>query len=422
MSVDVVLGIQWGDEGKGKIVDILSQHYDIVCRFQGGPNAGHTIIFDGKKHILHTIPSGIFHENILNIIGNGVVIDPVTFINEINELKAINLNPKNNLYISSSAHLILPIHRVLDYIYEKQKGDDKIGSTLRGIGPAYTDKVARRGLPIGFSLLKDFEKLYKELNDFHINYIKYTGIDINEIEIEGLRFREYEDQWLGALALMKEFKLVSVENILHRALSENKKILAEGAQGSLLDIDHGTYPFVTSSNTTIGGVCTGLGIPHNSINKVYGVTKAYCTRVGNGPFPSELHDDISKELQKRGNEFGSTTGRPRRCGWLDLSLLKYAINLNGITDLVLMKVDVLDSFDKIFVAEHINEQNPFDKSDIRLIEFPGWQIDTSSINNYDNLPENLKKFIDFIEKSTSVSITMISIGPSREQILKKINI
>lgn len=419
MSVDVVLGIQWGDEGKGKIVDILSPNYDIVCRFQGGPNAGHTIIFDGKKHILHTIPSGIFHENIVNIIGNGVVIDPVTFINEINELKAINLNPQNNLYISSSAHLILPIHRVLDFVYEKQKGNNSIGSTLRGIGPTYTDKVARRGLPIGFSLRDDFDKLYKELNDFHINYLNYTGTDINEIKIEGISYREYEDKWLEALALMREFKLVNVENVLHRALSENKKILAEGAQGSLLDIDHGTYPFVTSSNTTIGGVCTGLGIPHSSINKVYGITKAYCTRVGNGPFPSELFDDISKELQKRGNEFGSTTGRPRRCGWLDLSLLKYAINLNGITDLVLMKVDVLDSLEKIFVAEHTNEHNPFDNSDIKLIELAGWQMDTSSINNYSNLPENLKKFIDFLEKSTSVPISMISIGPSREQILKK---
>lgn len=419
MSVDVVLGIQWGDEGKGKIVDILSPNYDIVCRFQGGPNAGHTIIFDGKKHILHTIPSGIFHENIVNIIGNGVVIDPVTFINEINELKAINLNPQNNLYISSSAHLILPIHRVLDFVYEKQKGNNSIGSTLRGIGPTYTDKVARRGLPIGFSLRDDFDKLYKELNDFHINYLNYTGTDINEIKIEGISYREYEDKWLEALALMREFKLVNVENVLHRALSENKKILAEGAQGSLLDIDHGTYPFVTSSNTTIGGVCTGLGIPHSSINKVYGITKAYCTRVGNGPFPSELFDDISKELQNRGNEFGSTTGRPRRCGWLDLSLLKYAINLNGITDLVLMKVDVLDSLEKIFVAEHTNEHNPFDNSDIKLIELAGWQMDTSSINNYSNLPENLKKFIDFLEKSTSVPISMISIGPSREQILKK---
>jgi len=419
MSVDVVLGIQWGDEGKGKIVDILSPHYDIVCRFQGGPNAGHTIIFDGKKHILHTVPSGIFHENIVNIIGNGVVIDPVTFINEINELISINLNPQNNLYISSSAHLILPIHRVLDFVYEKQKGNNSIGSTLRGIGPAYTDKVARRGLTIGFSLRDDFDRLYKELNDFHINYLNYSGIDINEIKIEGISYREYEAKWLEALALMKKFTIINTENILHKALRENKKILAEGAQGSLLDIDHGTYPFVTSSNTTIGGACTGLGIPHSSINKVYGVTKAYCTRVGNGPFPSELFDDISAELQKRGNEFGSTTGRPRRCGWLDLSLLKYAIDLNGITDLVLMKVDVLDTFDKIYVAEHTNANNPYDSDDIKLIELPGWQKDTSTINNYNDLPNNLKNFIDFLEKSTSVPISMISIGPSREQILKK---
>jgi adenylosuccinate synthase len=411
MSVDVILGLQWGDEGKGKIVDIFSSDYDIICRFQGGPNAGHTIIFDNKKYILHTIPSGIFHNDKLNIIGNGVVIDPVTFISEINELNNSNINIKNNLLISTSAHLILPIHRILDFVYENQKGDKSIGSTLRGIGPAYTDKIARRGLQLGLILKKDFNEYYKELTNFHLDYLNYLGVDIHKVKIENLTFKEYETKWFEAIESIKEYKISRTEYVLHEALKEGKKILAEGAQGSLLDIDHGSYPYVTSSNTTIGGVCTGLGISHNNINKVFGIVKSYCTRVGNGPFPTELNDDVSRELQTRGNEFGSTTGRARRCGWLDLSLLKRAIDINGVTELILMKVDVLDSLEYICVGEHIDNSDPYHPL-VELISLPGWQKDTTKIKNYNDLPDELKNYISFIENKLNIPITMISVGPS----------
>jgi len=419
MSVDVLLGLQWGDEGKGKIVDVLTRKYDIIARFQGGPNAGHTLEFDGIKHVLHTIPSGIFHEGTKNVIGNGVVIDPVIFSKEIEKLESFNLNLQESLLISRKAHLILPTHRLLDAASEAAKGKDKIGSTLKGIGPTYMDKTGRNGLRVGDVELSDFRERYNNLKAKHEQLLSHYDYDYNQDLLQ------MEEDWFKAIDQLKAMSLIDSEHYLNSALRAGKKILAEGAQGSLLDIDFGSYPFVTSSTTTCAGSCTGLGIAPNRINKVFGIFKAYCTRVGSGPFPTELFDSVGEELRLNGSEFGATTGRPRRCGWLDIPALKYAVEINGVTNLIMMKSDVLSGFDTIKICTHYNYQGkvidhlPY-SSDDGLIEpvyteVPGWKEDLTGLDSYEQMPDTFKNYIKFVEDQIGVPISILSVGPNRTQ-------
>lgn len=419
MNVDLLLGLQWGDEGKGKIVDVLTAQYDIIARFQGGPNAGHTLEFDGIKHVLRTIPSGIFHQEAINIIGNGVVIDPVVFNKELIGLQPFNIDVKNRLFLSRKAHLILPTHRLLDAASEASKGKAKIGSTLKGIGPTYMDKTGRNGLRIGDIELPDFKERYNALASKHIDMINFYDVDLQ------YNLAELEEEFFEAIEAIKELKFIDSEEYLNQALKEGKTILAEGAQGSLLDIDFGTYPFVTSSNTTAAGACTGLGIAPNRVKEVFGIFKAYTTRVGSGPFPTELFDETGKKMAKIGNEFGSVTGRARRCGWLDLVALKYAIQVNGVTELYMMKGDVLSGFDTLKVCTAYEYQGkkithlPFniDEKLVKPIytELKGWQKDLTQTTSFDELPTELKAYIEFIEKEVEVPIRVISVGPDRKQ-------
>ena len=424
MKVDVLLGLQWGDEGKGKIVDVLAPQYDIVARFQGGPNAGHTIIFDDKKFVLHTIPSGIFYKDITNVIGNGVIVDPYSLHQEIVNLINHGFDVKANLLISRRAHLILPSHRLLDAFNEERKGKSKIGSTLKGIGPTYTDKTSRNGLRIGDLESSEFEKYYQQAKKRHLEIFENHKFDYQNVTIDGLAYEDYERKWFEAAEEIKTFQFINSEYYLNDSLAQEKNILAEGAQGSMLDVEFGTYPFVTSSNTNIGGVATGLGIPPQKIDKVFGIFKAYTTRVGNGPFPTELFDEDGKRLRKIGQEFGATTGRPRRCGWLDLVALRYAVMINGVTDLFMMKVDVLNGFEDIKLSKQ------YDISGITTSEFPlqsenvlpiyesinGWVEENENPGNA-ALSENLEKYIKNIETFVKVPIKAISIGPKRNQII-----
>ena len=425
MKVDVLLGLQWGDEGKGKIVDVLTPKYDIIARFQGGPNAGHTIEFDGKKFVLHTIPSGIFNKNTTNVIGNGVIIDPFVIKKEINMLREGGITVEDNLLVSRKAHLILPTHRLLDAVFEKAKGKKKIGSTLKGIGPTYTDKISRNGLRIGDVEAADFDERYKQSRERHISTIQLYDKEYEQITIDGLPFPEYEYAWREALEVIRKMKKINNEYYLNNALNSGRSILAEGAQGTLLDIDFGSYPFVTSSNTTTAGMCNGLGIAPSNVGKVFGIFKAYCTRVGSGPFPTELFDNDGQELRDVGKEYGSTTGRPRRCGWLDIPALKYAIMLNGVNELMMMKADVLNGFDQIKVGVKYRE-NGVDTEELpsdglnNTLEpvteiLKGWHSDLEGINDYDSFPGELKDYVNFIEKAVGVPIKLVSVGPDRTQ-------
>lgn len=416
MKLDVLLGLQWGDEGKGKIVDVLAPKYDVIARFQGGPNAGHTLEFNEIKHVLHTIPSGVFRPDAINIIGNGVVIDPVIFMQEIDELKDLNVDLTKNLFISKRTHLILPSHRILDAASEAAKGKTKIGSTLKGIGPTYMDKTGRNGLRIGDIINPGFKEKYDFLTSKHKDLLKQYNFDYD--------LNEYEEKWFKGIELLKQFKLIESEHEINQYLNEDKLILAEGAQGTLLDIDFGSYPFVTSSNTTCAGACTGLGVAPNKIGKVIGIFKAYCTRVGSGPFPTELENEEGEKLRKQGHEFGSTTGRPRRCGWLDLPALKYAVMLNGATELTITKADVLTGFETIKVCTHYKlngkEINymPFEINEPLvpvLKEFKGWKEDISKINSYEELPSEFKEYLKYIENEVNVPIKVISVGPNRNE-------
>ena len=418
MKVDLLLGLQWGDEGKGKIVDVLTSNYDIIARFQGGPNAGHTLVFNNKKYVLHTIPSGIFHENKINIIGNGVVIDPIILQSEIDKIKSENVNIYNSLFISRKAHLILPTHRLLDAASEKSKGKNKIGSTLKGIGPTYMDKTGRNGFRIGDLESDQWKNKYYELTKKHEKLINFYEVDL-EYNLEKLH-----NEFFDSIENLKKIQFIDSEDFFMKSIN-NKSILAEGAQGSLLDIDFGTYPYVTSSNTTAAGACTGLGIAPNSIGDVFGIFKAYTTRVGSGPFPTELFDEYGSRMSKVGNEFGATTGRPRRCGWLDLVALKYACKINGVTKLMMMKTDVLTGFDKVLVCTAYKYRGstinhlPFDLSDESLrpvySEFEGWSEDLRKMNNIKQLPKNLNKYISFLENELKIPIVIISVGPDRKE-------
>jgi adenylosuccinate synthase len=417
MTIDLLLGLQWGDEGKGKIVDVLTSKYDIIARFQGGPNAGHTLEFDGIKHVLRTIPSGIFHKTAVNIIGNGVVIDPVVFQKEIEGLEKFNIDIKSKLIISRKAHLILPTHRLLDAASETAKGKAKIGSTLKGIGPTYMDKTGRNGIRVGDIELADFKERYRALADKHEEMIKFYDV------------AEMEKEFFEAIEELKKLDFIDSEEYLHQAQKAGKSILCEGAQGSLLDVDFGTYPFVTSSNTTAAGACTGLGIAPNKIKEVYGIFKAYVTRVGSGPFPTELFDEDGATMARVGNEFGSVTGRQRRCGWLDLVALKYAIQVNGVTQLMMMKGDVLSGFKTLKVCTDYNYKGqkishfPYNIEEENVtpiyIEFKGWEADLTGMTTYDELPKELKEYIEFIEKEVEVPIKIVSVGPDRKQTILK---
>jgi adenylosuccinate synthase len=415
MKVDVLLGLQWGDEGKGKIVDVLTPTYDIIARFQGGPNAGHSLEFNKIKHVLHTIPSGIFHNKSINVIGNGVVIDPVVFAKEIEVLRSLGLEPTKNLIISKKAHLIIPSHRELDAASEASKGKEKIGSTLKGIGPTYMDKTGRNGIRIGDILRPDFMDRYNVLKNKHENLLKQYKYTPN--------IEQHEKDWFAGINVIKQFRLVDSEYLINEYLTEGKRILAEGAQGSLLDIDFGSYPFVTSSNTICAGACSGLGISPNKIGQVLGIVKAYCTRVGSGPFPTELDDTVGQKLRDKGREYGSTTGRPRRCGWLDLVALKYSVMINGVTSLIMTKADVLDTFESIKVATaykvngEFSQSMPFDMdSTIEPIykEFKGWNASIAYIRKKEDLPVEFTNYVEFIEKEVGIPISIISVGPDRE--------
>jgi adenylosuccinate synthase len=417
MAADVLLGLQWGDEGKGKIVDVLTKQYDIIARFQGGPNAGHTLEFDGIKHVLHTIPSGIFHTEVTNLIGNGVVIDPIIFKKEIEALLKYDENITERLLISRKAHLILPTHRILDAASEASKGKKKIGSTLKGIGPTYMDKTGRNGLRIGDTELPSYKQSYEALVEKHKALLSLYDFDYN--------LEEMEQEWFDAVEYIKSFQLVDSEVWIAEQMAAGKKILAEGAQGTLLDVDFGTYPFVTSSNTTSAGACTGLGIAPNKMDDVFGIFKAYVTRVGSGPFPTELFDKDGEELQKNGNEFGATTGRPRRCGWLDIPALKYAIHVNGVTKLMMMKADVLSGFETLKVCtsykyrgdviSHLPFKIESDLLEPIYEEVPGWQKDLTGCTEETEFPENLNNYIKYIEDKVGVPITLVSVGPDRKQ-------
>jgi len=416
MNIDILLGLQWGDEGKGKIVDALSPLYDIIARFQGGPNAGHSLEFNNVKHVLHLIPSGIFHSDKINIIGNGVVIDPAVFKKEIEELGPPVSELKKRLIISTKANLILPSHRILDAAYERQKGNLKIGSTLKGIGPAYTDKTSRNGLRVGDILRKNFRDLYNEHLNNHLNILRSYDF---KFEIS-----EYEKGWFEGIEVLKEFQLVNTEYLVNELAGKGKRLLAEGAQGTMLDVDFGSYPFVTSSNTISAGACTGLGISPKLIGEIFGIFKAYCTRVGSGPFPTELNDETGILLRDIGREFGSTTGRPRRCGWLDLPALKYSIMINGITKLFMTKADVMTGFKTIKICTSYKvdgkecNEIPFNNdSHIEPVytSMPGWDEDISGIKDFNKLPATLREYIEFIENKTGVPVTMVSVGPDREE-------
>ncbi|SIQ45461.1 adenylosuccinate synthase [Pontibacter lucknowensis] len=422
MAVDILIGLQWGDEGKGKIVDVLAPTYDIVARFQGGPNAGHTLEFEGTKHVLHQIPSGIFHSHIQNIIGNGVVLDPIVFRTEMQKLQDRGVDAAQNLFISKKASLILPSHKVLDRVSEEALGSGKIGSTLKGIGPTYQDKIGRVGLRIGDILAEDFQDRYNKLVDRHRKTVEFYG--------QTLELGEQEQAFFEAVDYLRTLKLVDSEYMINEALKNGKRVLAEGAQGSLLDVDFGTYPFVTSSTTLVAGACTGLGVAPRYIGEVYGIFKAYCTRVGSGPFPTELLDEVGDQIRKAGNEFGSTTGRPRRCGWVDLPSLKYSIMLNGVTQLNMMKADVLTEFDTIKVCTHyklasgeITDQLPhsLDTESIEPIyeELPGWKVDLNQIDTVEALPEAFNNYMTFLEKHLEVPITIASVGPDRKSTLRR---
>lgn len=421
MKVDVLLGLQWGDEGKGKIVDVLTPKYDIIARFQGGPNAGHTLEFEGIKHVLHTIPSGIFREGVLNVIGNGVVIDPVIFKGELEKMAPYNIDFKSRLVISKKAHLILPTHRILDAASEAAKGKNKIGSTLKGIGPTYMDKTGRNGLRVGDIFSPNFEAKYNALVEKHKSMLeRFPDFEYDLSELEGL--------WLQAVSELKQLTAIDSEQFINDSMKAGKRVLAEGAQGTMLDIDFGTYPFVTSSNTVTAGTCTGLGVAPTKIGDVIGIFKAYCTRVGSGPFPTELDDEVGERIRKEGSEFGATTGRPRRCGWVDIPQLKYAIMINGVTELSMMKADVLDAFDTINVCTHYlidgerYDYFPYDVNDVEVVpvyeEVKGWNTDTTKLTSMDNAPAELKDYVQYLEQKLEVPITTVSVGPDRTQTLQ----
>lgn len=420
MKVDVVLGLQWGDEGKGKIVDVLAASYPIVARFQGGPNAGHSLHFEGKKFVLHSVPSGVFRKGAVNVIGNGVVIDPIIFKHECEEIEAMGVPVRERVMISKKAHLILPTHRIIDAASEASKGKSKIGSTLKGIGPTYMDKTGRNGLRVGDILTADFTERFTSLKNKHKVFLKQYDFEYNA--------EEHEAEWLNAVEYMRSFNLIDGEYVVNKFLADNKKILAEGAQGSMLDIDFGSYPFVTSSSTTCAGACIGLGVAPGKIGSVYGIFKAYCTRVGSGPFPTELNDATGEELRQKGFEFGATTGRPRRTGWLDLVALKYAIMISGVTNLIMMKADVLDTFDtiKVATAYKVNgvetNQVPYDTyAEVEPVykEFKGWKKDLTGIKKEEELPFEFMNYVRFIEKELGVPVSMISLGPDREQTIER---
>ena len=419
MKLDVVLGLQWGDEGKGKIVDVLAGRYPAVARFQGGPNAGHSLHFDGHNFVVRSIPSGIFREGSTNIIGSGVVLDPITFREECGNISKMGIDPKAKLNISKKAHLILPTHRLLDAAYEAAAGKSKIGSTLKGIGPTYTDKISRHGLRVGDILALDFKARFEKLKNRHLQLLKDLNFECDP--------EKDEAEWMSAIEFLKEFNLIDCEYFVNDWLDE-KPMLAEGAQGSLLDIDYGSYPYVTSSSTTIGGVCTGLGVAPSRVGHVYGIFKAYCTRVGSGPFPTELFDETGEKIRKIGNEFGAVTGRPRRCGWLDLVALKYTVMIDGVTDLIMMKSDCLDTFGTIKVCTSYiidgkeTDQFPFDtEAEITPVytEFKGWNQDLTGCRTEDELPETFKEYIRFMENYLKVPIKIISLGPDREATIER---
>ena len=422
MAVDVILGLQWGDEGKGKIVDYLADQYDIIARFQGGPNAGHTLKFDGQTFVLHTVPSGIFREKQLNLIGNGVVVDPITLSKELNKLDEAKVDYQDRLMVARKAHLILPTHRYIDAASEAAKGISKIGSTLKGIGPTYMDKTGRNGLRVGDILQADFKSRYEALKEKHMGFIQlYPAIDF-DLETE-------EAKWFASLERLKQLKQVDGEYFINQALAAGKKILAEGAQGSMLDIDFGTYPFVTSSNTVTAGVCNGLGVAPHQIGEVIGITKAYCTRVGSGPFPSEQENEVGAYLQKEGHEFGATTGRPRRCGWIDLPQLMYTIMLNGVTQLVITKIDVLNKLETLKAATHYHYngedsmQMPYDLCTIpvdpQYQSFDGWQKDLDNVYTFEELPIQARNYITMLEEKLKTPVSMISTGPERKKLILK---
>ena len=421
MKVDVLLCLQWGDEGKGKIVDVLTPKYDIIARFQGGPNAGHTLEFDGIKHVLHTIPSGIFRSNVMNVVGNGVVIDPVILKKEIDALTKLGVDVNKRMVISKKAHLILPTHRLIDAASEASKGKEKIGSTLKGIGPTYMDKTGRNGLRVGDIFETNFKDKYNALVEKHKQILKFHDFEYN--------LSEQEPAFFEGINLIKSLTVIDSEHYLNNAIKANKSILAEGAQGTLLDVDFGSYPFVTSSNTTTAGTCTGLGIAPNKIGEVFGIFKAYCTRVGSGPFPTELEDETGELLRKAGHEFGSTTGRPRRCGWIDLPALKYAIMIDGVTKLIMMKADVLDTFDTIKICTHykidgkVIDYMPFDivgkKVEPIYVEMKGWKTDLTKLASINQLPVELNQYIEYLEQELNVPIAMVSVGPDRTQTLMR---
>ncbi|APU69358.1 adenylosuccinate synthase [Christiangramia flava] len=423
MAVDLLLGLQWGDEGKGKIVDVLTSDYDIIARFQGGPNAGHTLEFDGQKHVLHTIPSGIFHDNSVNVVGNGVVIDPVIFKRELDNLAKHQIDYKSKLLISRKAHLILPTHRLLDAASEASKGKAKIGSTLKGIGPTYMDKTGRNGLRVGDLEMDDWKDKYRSLADKHEKMIAFYDVDVQ------YNLDELEKEFCNAVESLKELKFIDSEEYMHQAIKDGKTILAEGAQGSLLDIDFGTYPFVTSSNTTAAGACTGLGVAPREIGEAYGIFKAYTTRVGSGPFPTELFDEVGETMGRVGNEFGATTGRKRRCGWLDLVALKYAVQVNGITQLIMMKGDVLSGFDTLKVCtaykyrgeeiQHLPYNIEPENVQPVYTEVKGWKEDLTKLTDPAQLPKEFNDYVDFLEKELETPIKMVSVGPDRKQTITR---
>ena len=428
-KADVLLGLQWGDEGKGKIVDVLTPHYKMVARFQGGPNAGHTLSFEGKKYILHTIPSGIFHRGCVNVVGSGVVIDPFIFSNEIDQLGVTTDELKESLYLCKKAHLILPSHRMLDAAYESVKGELKIGSTLKGIGPAYTDKVARTGLRLADASSGDFDKRYNELKTTHFRLAESLGFDSSDLKLDGHSFDAYEKAWFKGLSHLRELPQVQSERFVNQTLDSGARVLAEGAQGTLLDIDFGSYPFVTSSSTIAAGACTGLGLAPSRVGEVFGIFKAYCTRVGSGPFPTELFDQYGEQLREEGQEYGSTTGRPRRCGWLDLPALKYAVMINGVTRLIMTKVDVMNKLPRIKVCtgyqsdDGVSEVLPADGNSDEFTpvfkEMQGWERSLEGLESFEDLPKELLDYVNFIEDYVGVPVDVISTGPDRKQILVK---
>ncbi len=423
-KVDVLLGLQWGDEGKGKIVDVVTPKYDIIARFQGGPNAGHTLIFDDKKYVLHTIPSGIFRDETINLIGNGVVIDPIIIKEEIDKLEAIGIDVASKLIISKKAHLIVPTHKILDKYSEEQKGINKIGSTLKGIGPTYMDKTGRNGLRMGDSLSVNFKEKYDALQEKHKAILgDYDHADL---------LTELEVKWFEAMEFMSKFTLIDSEHYIHNAMAKGQTVLAEGAQGTMLDVDFGTYPFVTSSNTVTAGTCTGLGVAPNRIGEVIGIFKAYCTRVGSGPFPTELDNAVGENIRQIGHEFGATTGRDRRCGWIDLPALKYAIMINGATQLSMMKADVLDTFEEIEVCTHYDidgkmyDYFPYDINSLNIKpvykKIKGWKTDLTGLTDMDNAPKEFMDYITYLEGELNVPITIVSVGPDRKQTLMRENV